>query len=91
MAQDTHRVHWKVVHGTDADSSAQSRDFNSLTYALRFIRDESAASDGTVGEAYARLVTDDESVANFGRTQDGVVIAEDAISLVKDAWTRLDE
>ena len=87
MSQDTHRIRWKVLHGATEGADLDARDFRSLTEALRFIRDESAAADG----GYARLVSDELSVATFRRGDDGVELGEDAISLVGAAWGTLDD
>jgi hypothetical protein len=87
MAQDTHRIRWKVLHGAAEGTEADERDFGSLTEALLFIRDESAAADG----GYARLVSDELSVASFRSGEDGVTIGDDAIALVEAAWGTLDD
>lgn len=90
MAQDTHRVHWQVTHGTGEDN-AEPRDFVSLDKALRFIRDRSSAADAGNDDGKARLITDDLCVATFHGSSDGVEIQPDAISLVADAWSSLDD
>jgi hypothetical protein len=85
MTRDTHRVSWKVTHDSE---NLESPEFVSLTKALRFIRDESVASNGHNGRV--TLVSDDMTVATFSAHDDGVHINDDAISLVQDAWAALD-
>ena len=87
MAKDTFQVHWRV---TQSGATDEHREFVSLPKALRFIRDESALSTAGPG-ARAHLVTDEETAATFTSHHQGVQISGDAIPLVQDAWTALDD